>query len=235
EEFLAAAAAIRRLSRPGKEIWGFGIADPNLTALTSCYQHGGRLFSPDLLSPSLLSPQNIAGLDFLRELVARYRVAPPPESNDSWIGFRQGNIGMVLAGIWMLAEVRGDDSFPFDVFPLPQWGCEPASFGSTHLMAMAPDLQDASRQAAWRLVQFLSSHSLEWAKVGQLPARRSLLESPEFRNLRPQANLDEFYRAGEKVMRGTESASTALATAQNQAQRVVDRDRARHSQAKAEQ
>ncbi|NCW26408.1 MAG: extracellular solute-binding protein, partial [Betaproteobacteria bacterium] len=31
EEFLATAAAIRRLSRPGKEIWGFGIADPNLT------------------------------------------------------------------------------------------------------------------------------------------------------------------------------------------------------------
>ena len=95
EEFLEAAASIRRLSRPGREIWGFGIADPNLTALTSCYQHGGRLFSPDLLTPSLLSPQNIAGLDFLRELVARYRVAPPPESNDSWIGFRQGNIGMV--------------------------------------------------------------------------------------------------------------------------------------------
>ena len=254
EEFLAAAAAIRRLSRPGKEIWGFGIADPNLTALTSCYQHGGRLFSPDLLSPSLLSPQNIAGLDFLRELVARYRVAPPPESNDSWIGFRQGNIGMVLAGIWMLAEVRGDGSFPFDVFPLPQWGREPASFGSTHLMAMAPDLQDASRQAAWRLVQFLSRNSLEWAKIGQLPARQSLLASPAFQNLRPQANLaseiphlvfnpgtpllwevqDEFYRAGEKVMRGTESASTALATAQNQAQRVVDRDRARHSQAQAE-
>ena len=253
EEFLAAATAIRRLSRPGKEIWGFGIADPNLTALTSCYQHGGRLFSPDLLNPSLLSSGNIAGLDFLRQLVATYRVAPPPESNDAWVGYRQGSIGMVWAGIWMLAEVRGDRSFPFDVFPLPQWGAEPASFGSTHLMALAPGLKDSSREAAWRLVQFLSSHSLEWAKVGQLPARRSLLESPEFRNLRPQANLvteiphlvfnpgtpllwevqDEFYRAGEKVMRGTESASTALEIAQNQAQKVVDRDRARHSQAKA--
>jgi multiple sugar transport system substrate-binding protein len=251
-EFLQAGAALRKLSTPDREIWGFGIADPNLTALTSCYQQGGRLMSPDLSAPALDSPGNVAGLDFLRELVAEYRVAPPPESNDAWIGFRQGNVGMVMAGIWMLAEVRGDRAFDFDVRPLPQLGEQPASFGSTHLMGLAPGLSESSRQAGWRLIQFLSSHSLEWAKVGQLPARRSLLASAEFRSMLPQANLapeiphlvftpgipslwevqDEFYRAGEKVLRGTEPASVALRLAQQKAEAVLERNRQRQNMAR---
>lgn len=251
-EFLQAGAALRKLSTPDREIWGFGIADPNLTALTSCYQQGGRLMSPDLSAPALDSPGNVAGLDFLRELVAEYRVAPPPESNDAWIGFRQGNVGMVMAGIWMLAEVRGDRAFDFDVRPLPQLGEQPASFGSTHLMGLAPGLSESSRQAGWRLIQFLSSHSLEWAKVGQLPARRSLLASAEFGSMLPQANLapeiphlvftpgipslwevqDEFYRAGEKVLRGTEPASVALRLAQQKAEAVLERNRQRQNMAR---
>lgn len=244
-DFLEAGAALRKLSTPDREIWGFGIADPNLIALTSCYQQGGRLMSPDLSTPALDSPENVAGLDFLRALVSEYRVAPPPESNDAWIGFRQGHVGMVMAGIWMLAEVKGDRAFDFDVRPLPQLGDSPASFGSTHLMALAPGLSQSSRQAGWRLIQFLSSHSLEWAKVGQLPARESLLASAEFRSMLPQANLapeiphlvftpgipslwevqDEFYRAGEKVLRGTESASVALHLAQQKAEAVLERNR----------
>jgi multiple sugar transport system substrate-binding protein len=248
-DFLEAGAALRKLSTPDREIWGFGIADPNLIALTSCYQQGGRLMSPDLSTPTLDSPENVAGLDFLRDLVSEYRVAPPPESNDAWIGFRQGNVGMVMAGIWMLAEVKGDRAFDFDVSPLPQLGDSPASFGSTHLMGLAPGLSESSRQAGWRLIQFLSSHSLEWAKVGQLPARESLLASAEFRSMLPQANLapeiphlvftpgtpslwevqDEFYRAGEKVLRGTESASVALRLAQQKAEVVLDRDRQRQA------
>ena len=248
-DFLEAGAALRKLSTPDREIWGFGIADPNLIALTSCYQQGGRLMSPDLSTPTLDSPENVAGLDFLRDLVSEYRVAPPPESNDAWIGFRQGNVGMVMAGIWMLAEVKGDRAFDFDVSPLPQLGDSPASFGSTHLMGLAPGLSESSRQAGWRLIQFLSSHSLEWAKVGQLPARESLLASAEFRSMLPQANLapeiphlvftpgipslwevqDEFYRAGEKVLRGTESASVALRLAQQKAEVVLDRNRQRQA------
>lgn len=251
-EFLEAAAALRNLGTPDRQVWGFGIADPNLTALTSCYQHGGRLMSPDLSTPVLDSPENVAGLDFLRDLVSKYRVAPPPESNDAWIGFRQGQVGMVMAGIWMLAEVRGDRAFDFDVRPLPQLGDSPASFGSTHLTGLAPGLSESSRQAGWRLIQFLSSHSLEWAKVGQLPARKSLLASSEFRSMLPQANLapeiphlvftpgipslwevqDEFYRAGEKVLRGTEPASIALSLAQQQAEAVLDRNRQRQTSAR---
>jgi multiple sugar transport system substrate-binding protein len=248
-EFLEVGTALRKLSTPDREIWGFGIADPNLIALTSCYQFGGRLMSQDLLHPVLDSPENILGLDFLRELVGKYHVTPPPESNDAWIGFRQGNIGMVMAGIWMLADVKGDRAFDFDVQPLPQLGNQAASFGSTHLMGLAPGLSDASRRASWRLIQFLSAHSLEWAKVGQLPARQSLLSSDEFRSLRPQANLaseiphlvftpgipslwevqDEFYRAGEKVLRGTVPASTALRLAQEKAEAVLERNRNKQS------
>jgi hypothetical protein len=85
--------------------------------------------------------------------------------------------------------------------------------------------------------------------VGQLPARQSLLASPEFRAMWPQANLaseiphlvftpgipslwevqDEFYRAGEKVLRGTEPAAVALRLAQQKAEAVLDRNRQRQA------
>ena len=85
--------------------------------------------------------------------------------------------------------------------------------------------------------------------MGQLPARHSLLTSSEFRSMLPQANLaseiphlvftpgipslwevqDEFYRAAEKVLRGTEPASVALRLAQQQSEAVLERDRNRQA------
>ena len=48
---------------------------------------------------------------------------------------------------------------------------------------MSPRLQEA----AWRFAFYFSDHSLQWAAAGQVPVRKSLRDSPGFRELAVQS------------------------------------------------
>ena len=51
------------------------------------------------------------------------------------------------------------------------------------MMCMPRGISPEQRKAAWTFVKFLSDNSLEWAKGGQVPVRKSILATPEFRKL----------------------------------------------------
>lgn len=53
-------------------------------------------------------------------------------------------------------------------------------------MAMPARISPERRKAAWIFIKYLSDHSLDWAKGGQVPVRKSILKSPEFRKLEVQ-------------------------------------------------
>jgi multiple sugar transport system substrate-binding protein len=52
--------------------------------------------------------------------------------------------------------------------------------------------QDPNKITASKVfINWVSTHSAEWAKAGQVPARNSVRESPEFQKLEFQSNLAE--------------------------------------------
>jgi len=94
-------------------------------------------------------------------------------------------------------------------------------------------------------VKFLSDNSLDWAEGGQVPARRSLRETPRFRAMEPQWQFSrqipyvsfhpftpmfgeytsELDYMAERVLRGTATPEEALKTAQDKINEALERRR----------
>jgi len=54
------------------------------------------------------------------------------------------------------------------------------------LLAMPAAVDARKREAAWTFMRYLSDHSLDWARGGQVPVRQSILNSPGFKKLQVQ-------------------------------------------------
>ena len=72
---------------------------------------------------------------------------------------------------------------------LPQIGSQPAVWASSHNFVVTSQAQkDPNKlQAAKAFIAYISDHSIDWAKSGQVPARASVRESPEFKALEVQS------------------------------------------------
>jgi len=191
DEFLADARKLTRDTdvdgRPDQ--WGFVITYQRTNWLTFVGQFGGSILTPDLRRCAMASPETLVGTRRLHDLIYQYHVAPAPEGVDAWLAFRQGKVGMALEGIYMLASLEEQKGLQFAGAPVPQFGPRQAVWGGSHLLCQPAGITPERARAAWRLMRFLSDDSLLWAKGGQIPARLSVLRSPQFAALPVQSQF----------------------------------------------
>jgi multiple sugar transport system substrate-binding protein len=244
EEFLDAADRIARLGDAMPEqVWGFVFTWLQNNALTLMFQHGGEIFTDDHRRTIVNSPENVAAVQFAVDLIHRHRVTPSPELLDSWIGFRQGRVGMAFEGIWMLPSLQRQAGLDYAAAPVPQLGPRQAVLTGSHNMCLRGDLEGRRLDAAVRFMQFLSDNSLDWAEGGQVPARRSLRETERFREMTVQWQfarqiphivyassvpyvfeyMGELSLAFERALRGRVTPQQALDQAAENIQRIIDR------------
>jgi multiple sugar transport system substrate-binding protein len=191
DEFLAAARKMTRDTdgdgRPNQ--WGFVFTWQRSNWLTFAAQFGGGILSRDGNRCIMDSPESLAASRLMHDLIYRHHVAPKPEGIDAWLAFRQGKVGMALEGIYMLASLEEQTGLPYAGAPAPQFGPKPGVWGGSHMLCQPAAIRPEDAQAAWRLMRFLSDHSLDWAKGGQVPVRLSVLRSPEFAALPVQSQF----------------------------------------------
>ncbi len=244
-EFLDACERITRKGQTGAGQWGFVFANFESNFYTLMRQWGGTFFNDDNSRCLLNDPRNVAALQFGIDMVRKLKVAPPPENFDSWIGFRQGKVGMAWEGVYMLDDLRKQTDLEFGAAPVPQMGIHPAVEANSHNICLRADLNDAQRHAAWRFARFLSDNSLDWAAGGQIPARKSLRATPRFASMTAQYALSaqipivdymprlpfvfefvtEFDDALEHALRGSMTAQQALDTATANVNAIIARQR----------
>lgn len=225
--------------------WGFVFTWFRTNMVTFIRQFGGRFFTPDLQQCVLTDEATVAALEFCASLIRRGLV-PSPEHFDSWIGFRQGRVAMAFEGIYMLADLEKQTDLEWGAAVLPVIGEQPATWASSHIMCMRAGLDDETRQAAWRLMRFLSDHALDWAEGGQAPVRLSQLESARFKAMQAQAAFaeqsdyiafmppvpfifeffTEFDRAVERTLRGSVMPFDALLEAEEAINAAIARHQA---------
>lgn len=167
--------------------WGFVFTWQRSNWLNVAAQFGADLLTSDGKGCGLESPGNLAALNLMRGLIYRERVAPKPEGIDAWLAFRQGKVGMAMEGIYQLASLEEQRGLEFGGAAGPQFGPRKAVWAGSHLLCQPGKIEPDRAWATWRLMRFLSNHSLEWARGGQLPVRLDLLRSPEFAAMRVQA------------------------------------------------
>jgi multiple sugar transport system substrate-binding protein len=187
DEFVAAAKAITdKAGVPGfMVVQGGGGANflLGIEWATTFYQLGGEWTNADY-SQSLINSQ--AGVDssnFWKSLVDQ-GISPKGTESDSEIAaFKQGKNGMVFSGIW---ETNGYiDALKADLGagPVPQLFGKGVWSGSHHMGITTRQMSAEEKQGAQYFIAWISEHSLEWAKAGQIPARQSVRNSAEFKAL----------------------------------------------------
>lgn len=246
-EFLKAMHALTRPGSNGRpDQWGFVFTNFETVAYTFMRQFGGEFFTPDGSKCIMNNPQNVAALQYCADLIAKEKVAPSPQNFDSWIGFRQGRIGMAFEGIYMLADLQKQKDLDFAGAPVPQVGTVRTVWADSHNLCLRADLKGRELEASWRFMKFLSDNSLDWAEGGQVPVRKSLRNTERFKAMTVQSQFarqipivsylpsltfifefeTELSNAIEKILRGTDSAQHSLDVASDNLNQIIARERA---------
>ena len=188
DEFLSAARKLTvDANGDGKpEQWGFAYTWLRTNAHTFLAQNGSGWIAEDLMHSDLTSASSKAAFRTMTDLIYKDKICPAPEGQDAWIGFRTGKVAMAIEGVYMLSSVEEQEGLKFAGAPCPQFGPVPAVWGGSHLLAMPAKVSPEHRKASWVFMKYLSDHSLDWAKGGQVPVRKSILATPEFKKMSVQ-------------------------------------------------
>jgi multiple sugar transport system substrate-binding protein len=142
--------------------------------------NGGDLFTPDGRRSLGDSPATLEAARFIQGLIQPSGVSPRNVEVDSDSeAFRAGRAAMVINGIWMMPQYEETPGLDFGMAILPQLGTERhrAWAGSHQLAVFRHRFSDARRTAACvRFFRFMSDNSVEWARIGAIPVRKSFFE-----------------------------------------------------------
>ncbi|MBC8109012.1 MAG: ABC transporter substrate-binding protein [Anaerolineae bacterium] len=233
--------ACKRLTKENQ--WGFVFTWQRTNIYTLFRQWGGDIFSPDGTHCTIDLPACVAALQFAVDLIYKLKVTPSPAAINAFIGFRQGKVGMVFEGIYMLPELKRQTDLDWGAAPVPQLGAQPAAWCNSHNLCVRSDLTGRELEAAQRFVKYLSDHSLDWAEGGQVPVRKSLRNSERFQSMTAQREfakqiphaaymprvafvneyLAEYEPAIEKALYGSAPPQEALSAARQRIERIMQR------------
>ena len=244
EEFLDACQKItRNTGNVESTRWGFVFTWQRTNIYTLFRQWGGDIFNADATRCTINEQPCVEALQFATDLINKWRVAPSPAAINAFIGFRQGKVGMVFEGIYMLPELQRQTDLDWAAAPVPRLGKQDAAWCNSHNLCMRADLSGDELAAAEEFIQYLSNHSLDWAAGGQIPVRKSLRESDRFKSMTAQMEfakqipyaaymprvafvseyLAEYEPAIEKALYGSATPQAALDQAQANIEKIMQR------------
>ncbi len=195
DEFVNAAQAItQKAGVPGFMVVQGGAGGPFLLGLewaTTFYQQGGELVSSDNSKVTINTDQGVQSTNFWKSLVDQ-GISPKGTESDSEIAaFKQGKNGMVMSGVWetngyvdALKDKLGGGPIP-KIFGAGVWS------DSHNLGITTTKMSDDELQAARYFIAWISEHSVDWAKAGQIPARQSVVNSDAFKQLPILPNIQK--------------------------------------------
>lgn len=176
-------------SESGHQVqWGYGGLPNDWPIFGFLEANGGKVLSSDLKQCIVNDPQNIATLEFFRDLVPKWHVAPGPGELPKGAGnpFVANLTAMQMQGSWAILAMRTQIGTHFD------WDIAPLSQGSTGKVAASAigaawsiGADTKQKDMAWELLKFVSSSQAEAlalgsgslpGNVGAYPAYRKTME-----------------------------------------------------------
>lgn len=222
--------------------WGFAYTWLHSNSYCFLNQFGTSLLSEDLTRSGMSTSEAENAMGCMLDII-RSGLAPRPEGQDAWLGFQTGKVAMAMEGVYMMTSLTKQKDLRFAAAPVPQFGPKKAVWAGSHLLTMPSGLSDKKREAAWEFIRYLSENSIIWAEGGQVPVRKSILETDRFRKLTVQSefakqldyvvfepqsvnyNLVATFgdSAFEAILNQTQPAKQALATASRRINNILER------------
>ena len=191
--FEAAVKALKDKAGVRNPFWVTATWPAHLMFTSLIAQFGGSIYDQEGAKATFNSDAGVQSLEWLRSFIDD-GASPRNVSNDAQaVAFRQQRDSLTWDGIWMMNEWDKVKGLEWAAAPLPTIGQNPAVWASSHnFIVTTQATKDRNKLAAARaFISYISERSIDWAKSGQVPARNSVRESPEFKQLKVQSTLAE--------------------------------------------
>ncbi len=211
---------------------------------TLVYQFGGSLIGDDQVTATFADQPGIDAVDYLMSLVERGYSPANADAGSDYTSFTNNESAFLISGPWNVTPLTELADLDWGVTSVPQLGTQLAAWGGSHYFVLPKQTkQDAARAAAAQLfIGWISEHSLDWSKAGQVPARDAVRESPAFADqglvtefakalefvhfIPPTAGvtdaLPEWNAAVSEIMTGGKSTKDGLREAADRAERILE-------------
>jgi len=186
-------AALEELK--GKGIQGHWVSPFRYTGGLSfqslLWQFGGDLYNSGATKATFNSDAGVEALTWLVDLINKGYSAKNVAQDAEYIAFQNGENAFMWNGPWNINPFKEIKELDWGVTQLPLIGSEKATWASSHnFVIMNNRPLDANKvQASKVFINWISQRSIEWAKAGQVPARKSVRNSQEFGQLQEQAQF----------------------------------------------
>ena len=166
--------------------FGFGVQGAKVETDVYFYYflwaNGGEILNEDNTRAAFNSPEGVEALQFLVDLVHRYKISEPDPTAYNREGlqdlFKSGNLAMTITGPWFWKMLEEDvPDLSYELAPIPA-NKQQVTMAVTDNIVMFKS--SAQKDAAWKFIEFFYDPELrlEWAKTfGMLPELKEVAES----------------------------------------------------------
>jgi multiple sugar transport system substrate-binding protein len=189
-DLVSAAQRIMQLGTGGStgpaQTWGIHFGHDFNVWASFVWANGGEVINKDETTCLLTEPAAVDGLQYLQDLIYRYKVAVPPDVLAQTAAdelFRAGRLGMFITNPSQVANFRKlATSFTWDVGALPRSGTHRrATGGGGTCWGLWADTKNP--EEAWLLLQFIASPDAQISETDAgttTPSRKSVVYSDHF-------------------------------------------------------
>ena len=188
--FEAATKALQEQGGVKTPFWVTATWPAHLMFTSLIAQFGGSIYNAEGTQATFNSPEGVESLEWLLSFI-KSGASPQNVSNDAQaVAFRQQRNSMTWDGIWMMNEWDKVKGLDWAASPVPTIGSKPAVWQPAQ-----PRRHDAGQQGPQQAGRLAGVHLLHLRPLdrvgesGQVPARNSVRESPEFASLTVQSTL----------------------------------------------
>ncbi|WBB66276.1 ABC transporter substrate-binding protein [Micromonospora sp. WMMD812] len=177
-------AALTELKKSG--VQGFWVSPFQFTGGMSfyslVYQFGGSLFDAEVNKATFNADPAVEACTWLVDMIKQGHSPSNVGQDAEYLALKSGKNAFTFNGIWQINDLKKSPDVQWGVAPLPQIGSKPAAWANSHNFTIVKQrANNANKVSASKVfINWLSQHSLDWAKGGQVPARKSVRESADF-------------------------------------------------------
>jgi multiple sugar transport system substrate-binding protein len=152
---------------------------------TMLAQFGGKAFDTKNNKSLVNSKQAVAALTTLRSLIYKDNLGPKQYAVDQDIKMlANGSAAQIFDGSWQITNTTLNTlGKNFGVSVVPQFGPKKAVFIGDTGFALYKTNSTAENQAAIKFIEYYETHSIQMAKVGDVPVYTPVVKSAAFKKL----------------------------------------------------
>jgi len=148
-------------------------------------QFGGTAFNTKTNSSNYNSKAAVQALTTLHDLIYKYNLGPKQYAVDQDIKMlANGSAAQIFDGSWQITNTTlATLGKNFGVSVVPQFGPKKRVFIGDTGFALYKKNSTAENQAAIKFIEYYETHSIEMAKVGDVPVYQPVIKSAAFKKL----------------------------------------------------